>query len=163
MSPPFGIERPQGHRPLRAHPPGELPTVQPPLPRHRRCRIRIDAFAYWHWCTFACSSSRLRVATCQTLLGLLAVTGMRISEACNLNDDDIDHDRGVIRIVNSKFDKSRQVLVHASTLNALADYRQQRDALSVTTSCPALLITGHGTRDPTTIERRPKADTTFDR
>jgi integrase/recombinase XerD len=89
---------------------------------------------------------RLRVATCQTLLGLLAVTGMRISEACKLNDDDIDHDRGVIRIVNSKFNKSRQVLVHASTLNALADYRQQRDALSVTTSCPALLITGHGTR-----------------
>ena len=89
---------------------------------------------------------RLRVATWQMLLGLLSVSGMRISEACNLNDDDIDHDRGVIQIINSKFNKSRQVLVHASTLNALADYRQQRDLLAVTTSCPALLITGRGTR-----------------
>jgi integrase/recombinase XerD len=89
---------------------------------------------------------RLRVVTWQTLLGLLAVTGMRISEACNLNDDDIDEDSGVVRIINSKFNKSRQVLVHASTLNALADYREQRDVLSVAGSCPALLVTGHGTR-----------------
>ena len=88
---------------------------------------------------------RLRVATWQTLLGLLAVTGMRISEACDLNDDDIDYDRGVIRIINSKFNKSRQVLVHASTLNALADYREQRDMLSAM-NCPALFVTGHGTR-----------------
>jgi len=88
----------------------------------------------------------MRAATWRTLLGLLAVTGMRISEACNLDDDDIDEGSGVVRIINSKFNKSRQVLLHATTLTALADYRQQRDLLAVTTSCPAVLITGHGTR-----------------
>ena len=89
---------------------------------------------------------RLRVATWQMLLGLLAVTGMRISEACNLNDDDIDSDSGVVRIIDSKFNKSRQVLVHASTLTALADYRRQRDLLAVTATSDALLVTGRGTR-----------------
>ena len=89
---------------------------------------------------------RLRALTWQMLLGLLAVTGMRISEACNLNDDDIDEDSGVVRIINSKFNKSRQVLLHATTLTALADYRQQRDLLAVTARSPALLITGRGTR-----------------
>ncbi|CAN5376769.1 hypothetical protein BH23ACT6_BH23ACT6_28230 [soil metagenome] len=43
----------------------------------------------------------MRAATWRTLLGLLAVTGMRISEACNLNVDDIDENSGVVRIINS--------------------------------------------------------------
>lgn len=88
----------------------------------------------------------IRAVTWRTLLGLLAVTGMRISEACNLNVDDIDVDSGVVRIINSKFNKSRQVLVHHTTLEALAVYRQQRQMLCPSASTPAVLINSYGHR-----------------
>ncbi len=88
----------------------------------------------------------MRAATWRTLLGLLVVSGMRISEACNLNVDDIDEGTGVVRIINSKFNKSRQVLLHASTLTALADYRQQRQMLCPSATTPALLINSYGDR-----------------
>ncbi len=56
---------------------------------------------------------RVRAASWQTLLGLLAVTGMRISEARNLNDDDITIDdaagdgSGWALVTDTKFGKSR--------------------------------------------------------
>jgi integrase/recombinase XerD len=88
----------------------------------------------------------LRAATWTTLLGLLAVTGLRISEACNLNVEDVDEDSGVVRIVNSKFDKFRQVWLHPTTLDALADYRRQRRRLCPSSTTPALLINSYGSR-----------------
>ncbi len=88
----------------------------------------------------------MRAATWRTLLGLLVVTGMRISEACNLNVDDIDEDSGVVRIINSKFNKSRQVLLHPTTLDALTDYREQRRMLCPSATTPAVLINSCGRR-----------------
>ena len=88
----------------------------------------------------------MRAATWHTLLGLLAVTGMRISEACNLNVDDIDVDAGVVRIINSKFNKSRQVWLHHTTLDALAGYRRQRQMLCPSATTPAVLINSYGGR-----------------
>lgn len=88
----------------------------------------------------------MRAATWHTLLGLLAVSGMRISEACNLNVDDIDEGSGAVRIVNSKFNKSRQVWLHPTTLEALADYRRQRQTLCPSSTTPALLINSCGRR-----------------
>jgi integrase/recombinase XerD len=88
----------------------------------------------------------MRAATWRTLLGLLTVTGMRISEACNLNVDDIDEDSGVVRIINSKFNKSRQVLLHHTTLDALASYRRQRQMLCSSATTPAVLINSYGGR-----------------
>ena len=88
----------------------------------------------------------LRAATWLTLLGLLAVTGMRISEVCNLNVDDIDEGSGAVRIINSKFNKSRQVLLHSTTLDALASYRRQRQTLRPSATTPALLINSCGRR-----------------
>lgn len=88
----------------------------------------------------------LRVATWRTLLGLLTVTGMRISEACNLNVDDIDTDSGAVRILNTKFNKSRQVWLHPTTLDALADYHRQRRRLCPSATTPALLINSYGHR-----------------
>lgn len=87
----------------------------------------------------------MRAATWRMLLGLLAVTGMRISEACNLNVDDIDQG-GAVRIVNSKFNKSRQVWLHPTTLDALAVYRRQRQILCPSSTGPALLINSYGSR-----------------
>jgi integrase len=65
---------------------------------------------------------RLVAATYQTLIGLLAATGMRISEAIKLDNADIDWQQGVLLVRESKFNKSRYLPVHASTLDALERY-----------------------------------------
>lgn len=49
----------------------------------------------------------IRAATRQTLIGLLAVTGMRQGEARRLSRDDVDLDAGTLVIADSKFGKSR--------------------------------------------------------
>jgi len=64
--------------------------------------------------------------TYHCLLGLLSVTGLRISEAVNLTLDDVDLLDGVLTIRSSKFGKSRMVPLHFSTVTALADYRERR-------------------------------------
>lgn len=71
----------------------------------------------------------LRAATYHTLIGLLSVTGLRIGEAIRLDRADVDWSEGILLIRESKFGKSRQVPVQASTLGALAVYAAQRDEL----------------------------------
>ena len=71
----------------------------------------------------------LRAATYYTLLGLLAVSGMRIGEALRLDRDHVDLDAGVITIHRTKFGKSRQLPLHPSTTAALVRYDRQRDEL----------------------------------
>ena len=51
-------------------------------------------------------------ATYETLIGLLAATGMRISEAIKLDRTDIDWAEGVLLVRESKFNKSRYVPLH---------------------------------------------------
>lgn len=74
-------------------------------------------------------ASPLRAATYQTLLGLLAVSGLRIGEAIKLDRSDIDWDQGVLLIRESKFGKSRMVPLHPSTMAALAEHARVRDEL----------------------------------
>jgi integrase len=57
----------------------------------------------------------LRGATCETLFGLIASAGLRISEAVHLLDADVDLKRGMLTIRQTKFAKSRQVPLHPST------------------------------------------------
>jgi integrase/recombinase XerD len=71
----------------------------------------------------------LRPWTHHCLLGVLAVTGMRISEALNLRPTDIDWSDGVLTIRDTKFGKSRLVPLHASSLQVLSDYANRRDRL----------------------------------
>jgi integrase/recombinase XerD len=73
--------------------------------------------------------SPLRAVTYETLIGLLASTGMRIGEAIKLERRDVDWSTGVLLIRESKFGKSRQVPVHASTLDALGTFASRRDRL----------------------------------
>ncbi len=73
--------------------------------------------------------SPLRAATFETLVGLLAVTGLRIGEALRLDRDDLDLTAGVLTIRLSKFGKSREVPIHAGTVDALATYARRRDRL----------------------------------
>jgi len=89
----------------------------------------------------------LGAATYQTLIGLLAVTGMRVGEAIRLDRDDLhaDHD-GLLRVRHSKFGKSRLVPLHPSTVAALRTYLQVRDELLPAPASPALLLSTTGTR-----------------
>lgn len=88
----------------------------------------------------------IRVATYQTLIGLLAVTGMRPGEAIRLNRVDVDLGHGVIRVVNSKFGKSRELPLHATTVEALQAYGRLRDQLHPSPSTSRFFISSVGTR-----------------
>lgn len=70
-----------------------------------------------------------RAATWRTLIGLLAVTGMRPGEACRLRTSDVDLDDGTLVIADSKFNKSRQVFLHPATAAALRAYQRTRDQM----------------------------------
>jgi integrase/recombinase XerD len=69
----------------------------------------------------------LRPLTYYTLFGLLAATGLRISEARRLVLDDVTTDGLLIR--QTKFRKSRLVPVHETTAAALEHYLTQRHAV----------------------------------
>ncbi len=88
----------------------------------------------------------LRAATCQTLIGLLAATGMRAGEAISLDRGDLDGEQGLLTIRGSKFGKSRQLPLHASVLRALAGYAEKRDRELPRAASPALLVSLAGTR-----------------
>ena len=68
----------------------------------------------------------LRATTWRTLIGLLAVTGMRQGEACRLHQDDVDLSDATLVIRDSKFGKSRQVFLHPTTAAALRAYERPR-------------------------------------
>jgi integrase/recombinase XerD len=88
----------------------------------------------------------LRAATYYSLIGLLAVTGMRIGEAIALDDQDLDPERAVLVVRNSKFGKSRLVPLHPTTAAALTRYLELRDELCPRRPSPALFVSGRGTR-----------------
>jgi integrase len=69
-----------------------------------------------------------RGLTFQTFLGLLACTGMRVSEALQLQRRDLEPGQSLLRLRHTKGGQSRQVILHASALAALQHYDQQRPA-----------------------------------
>jgi integrase/recombinase XerD len=66
-----------------------------------------------------------------TLLGLIAATGLRISEALDLRLLDVLPD-GVLQIRRTKFGKSRLIPLHPTVVNALDQYLERRRRLAVT-------------------------------
>jgi integrase/recombinase XerD len=71
----------------------------------------------------------LRPVTCRTIFGLLASTGLRISEAIKLNREDVDFNNSVLTIREAKFHKSRLVPFDQSVNLALRTYARKRDRL----------------------------------
>ena len=65
---------------------------------------------------------------------------MRISEAIKLDHADVDWQQGVLLVRDSKFNKSRYLPVHASTLDALERYARQRDRLCPNPLDPSLFV-----------------------
>ena len=84
--------------------------------------------------------------TYETLIGLLAITGLRIGEAIRLDRGDVCPDTGVVRVITSKFGKSREVPLHASTVDALRRYAQHRDRLCPTPVVDSFFVSIRGTR-----------------
>ena len=84
----------------------------------------------------------LRPITFETLFGLMASTGLRVSEAIDLHDADVDLKHGMLTIRQTKFAKSRQLPLHPSTVTALKHYRRQREQFvtaKVTADSPFLI------------------------
>ncbi|HEX4127184.1 MAG TPA: tyrosine-type recombinase/integrase [Acidimicrobiales bacterium] len=88
----------------------------------------------------------LKAATFETLVGLLACTGLRVGEAMRLDRCDFDAEHGLLTVRNSKFNKSRQVLLDATTVDALRRYGRLRDELCPSPQAPALLLSSTGAR-----------------
>lgn len=88
----------------------------------------------------------LRPATFETLFGLMASAGLRVSEAIHLRDADTDLKHGMLTIRQTKFAKSRQLPIHPSTVVALAHYRRQRARHVATSTDMPFLISSRGRR-----------------
>jgi integrase/recombinase XerD len=88
----------------------------------------------------------LLAANYQTLIGLLAVSGLRLGEAIRLDRDDVDVRHRLLRIIDSKFGKSREVVLHDSTMHALSEYGRLRDRRFPQPRCEAFLVSLRGTR-----------------
>jgi integrase/recombinase XerD len=87
----------------------------------------------------------LRPATLQTLIGLLAVTGMRIGEVIALDDGDLDPGQGML-VRHAKLGKHRLLPLHPTTVTAIQGYRRLRDQVFPRPASEALLVSAAGTR-----------------
>lgn len=88
----------------------------------------------------------LRGARHQTLIGLLAVTGMRPGEALALDRHDVDLKHGAVHVRAGKKKKQREVPLHTTTVTALREYSRVRDSRFPTPSTPAFFLSARGRR-----------------
>lgn len=88
----------------------------------------------------------LRQATFATLIGLLAVTGLRVGEAIALDRNDVDLAAGRLTVQHGKFGKARELALHPTTVRALGDYQRARDRLAPATGTPSWFVSLAGTR-----------------
>lgn len=82
--------------------------------------------------------------TYQTLIGLLACTGLRIGEALRLQEEDIDWTTGLLTVRHSKLRRSRSLPLEVSTLRVLQTYRQKRRKHLGPTHPTPLFVGHHG-------------------
>lgn len=88
----------------------------------------------------------LKPWTYYSLFGLLVVTGMRVSEALNLQSKDVDWTERVVTIRGTKFGKSRLVPLHVSTKAVLLAYAKRRDQFFAGQPVSHFFVTSRGTR-----------------
>jgi integrase len=87
----------------------------------------------------------LRGLTCSTLFGLIAVTGLRISEALALEDNDLDTGNGVLRVRRGKLGRERLLPLDRTVVAQLVAYSAERDRL-LGRAAPAFFVTENGTK-----------------
>ncbi len=89
---------------------------------------------------------RLRAATFETIIGLLAVSGLRAGEARGLDRVDLDRHDGILHVCAGKQAKQRNVPLHDTTLHALLEYGRLCDRLIPEPQSPALFVSPAGVR-----------------
>lgn len=87
------------------------------------------------------SSGSIRAHTFFTLFGLLAVTGMRLSEALDLKIDDVNLKDGILTVRRTKFNKTRFVSLDSSAMLALGRYKKVKEEIHPQSRSPFFLIT----------------------
>lgn len=90
------------------------------------------------------SPKGLRRWTHSTILGLLAVTGMRVRECVNLNNEEVDLKNGLLIIRRTKFNKSRLVPIHPSTQRVLRQYIHRRNRIFPKPKTPGFFVAETG-------------------
>ncbi|TWC78218.1 site-specific recombinase XerD [Rhizobium sp. SJZ105] len=91
------------------------------------------------------STNGIRPLTYAVLFGLIAVTGLRISEAISLDSGDVDLENGVLTLRKGKLGKARLIPVSRCTALQLAAYAKERDRLLERRSRP-FFVADHGER-----------------
>lgn len=88
----------------------------------------------------------LRPHTYETILGLMASTGIRVGEAIRLKNCDVDlkTEPPVLRIRETKFGKHRVVVLHPTTANKLTQYVQLRRRLGYGKRTDAFFVSEQG-------------------
>jgi integrase len=128
-------------------PPGLLPDKKPRARPHlysaEEIRQLLEAAGKMH---SPHRRHRLQPWTYQCLLGLLAVSGMRLGEVINLRCRDIDWSEGILTVHRSKFGKSRLVPLHPSTIKVLLAYAHRRDQIFDDDPDAPFLVTSRGTQ-----------------
>jgi integrase len=87
----------------------------------------------------------LRPMTYQTLLGLLASTGLRVCEALKLDRTEVDLTHNLLTVRETKFRKSRLVPIHESVTRALSTYVRFRDSYYPCPRSHRFLLSEQGT------------------
>ncbi len=88
----------------------------------------------------------LRGQTYMTIFGLIATTGLRVSEALALDRGDVDLDQALLTIRRTKFGKDRLVPIHPTTADALKEYATRRDSIFRSVSTKAFFVAESGRR-----------------
>ena len=91
-------------------------------------------------------STLLRPWVFHCLLGLLSVTGLRISEALDLKVDDVDLEQAVLTIHAAKLGRSRLVPLHPTTCAVLVEYMRRREEFLGSRGSIYLFVSTKGTR-----------------
>jgi integrase len=87
----------------------------------------------------------LRPATYETFFGLIAATGLRLSEALHLRCSELDLARGQLTVRQTKFCKSRLVPLHPTTTLALTRYAAVRRRAFPSAADAPLFVSNTGT------------------
>ena len=71
---------------------------------------------------------------------------MRVSEGIALDRGDIDLNAEHLLVRDTKFGKTRELVLHPSTIDALRHYLRLRDRLASAKATPAVFVSTAGTR-----------------
>lgn len=118
--------------------PGNRPRIAPYIYTDEQIQALLAAAGQLH--------PSMRALRHQSLIGLLAVTGMRPGEALSLNRQDVDLGEGVVHVRAAKKKKQRQVPLHQSSISALGRYAGACREQWPTPATPAFFTSARGAR-----------------